>query len=84
METTRPGCELSAIISAGGTSDRPPLASYSLAYAPTDRASDNRRRRIRVQLSAEIEEREGVVTLLTRRSYVMLENQRPGNDSYQL
>lgn len=46
-------------------------ASYSLAYAPTNRATDGKRRRIRVQLSPEVEKREGKVTLLARRSYVM-------------
>lgn len=46
-------------------------ASYSLAYAPTNTATDGKRRRIRVQLSPEVEKREGKVTLLARRSYVM-------------
>jgi VWFA-related protein len=46
-------------------------ASYSLAYAPTNTARDSKRRRIRVDLSPEIEKREGKVSLLARRSYVM-------------
>ena len=46
-------------------------ASYSLAYAPTNTAKDGKRRRIRVQLSAEVEKREGNVALLSRRGYVM-------------
>ena len=46
-------------------------ASYSLAYAPTNTANDGKRRRIRVQLSPEVEKREGKVTVLARRSYVM-------------
>lgn len=46
-------------------------ASYSLAYAPTNPARDGKRRRIRVQLSPEIEKREGKTALRTRRSYVM-------------
>jgi VWFA-related protein len=46
-------------------------ASYSLAYAPTNTARDSKRRRIRVELSPEIEKREGKVALLARHSYVM-------------
>lgn len=46
-------------------------ASYSLAYAPTNTARDSKRRRIRVNLSPEIEMREGKISLLARRSYVM-------------
>ncbi|HLF83183.1 MAG TPA: VWA domain-containing protein [Blastocatellia bacterium] len=46
-------------------------ASYSLAYAPTNTARDSKRRRIRVNLSPEIEKREGKISLLARRSYVM-------------
>jgi hypothetical protein len=46
-------------------------ASYSLAYAPTNTARDSKRRRIRVDLSPEIEKREGKVALLARHSYVM-------------
>ncbi|MEK6288134.1 MAG: VWA domain-containing protein [Acidobacteriota bacterium] len=46
-------------------------ASYSLAYSPTNTARDSKRRRIRVELSPEIEKREGKIGLLTRRSYVM-------------
>jgi len=46
-------------------------ASYSMAYVPTNTARDSKRRRIRVDLSPEIEKREGKVSLLARRSYVM-------------
>ena len=46
-------------------------ASYSLAYAPTNTARDSKRRRIRVDISPEIEKREGKVALLARHSYVM-------------
>jgi len=46
-------------------------ASYSLAYVPTNTARDGNRRRIRVNLSPEIEKREGNVSVLARRSYVM-------------
>lgn len=46
-------------------------ASYSLAYVPTNTSSDSKRRRIRVQLSPDVESREGKVVLLSRRSYVM-------------
>jgi len=46
-------------------------ASYSLAYTPTNAARDGTRRRIRVQLSPEVEKREGKLALLARRSYVM-------------
>jgi len=46
-------------------------ASYSLAYAPTNTARDSKRRRIRVNLSPEIEKREGKISVLARRSYVL-------------
>ena len=49
-------------------------ASYSLAYTPTNTARDGKRRRIRVNLSPEIEKREGKISLLARRSYVMGKN----------
>jgi VWFA-related protein len=45
-------------------------ASYSLAYTSTNTARDGKRRRIRVQLSPEVEKREGEASLLARRSYV--------------
>jgi len=45
--------------------------SYALAYAPTNTANDGKRRRIRVDLSSEVEKREGKVVLHARRSYVM-------------
>jgi Ca-activated chloride channel homolog len=44
---------------------------YSLAYLPNNTARDGKRRRIRVQLSPTIEQREGKTVLLTRRSYIM-------------
>jgi VWFA-related protein len=46
-------------------------ASYSMAYMPTNTARDTKRRRIRLQLSPDVENREGKVVLLSRRSYVM-------------
>lgn len=46
-------------------------ASYSLAYLPTNSARDGKRRRIKVQLSPEVEKREGETALITRRSYIM-------------
>jgi len=46
-------------------------ASYSLAYSPTNTARDGRRRKIRVELSPEVEKREGKVVAESRRSYVM-------------
>ncbi|SRR5712692_4897900 len=46
-------------------------ASYAVAYTPTNTSHDGEPRRIRVQLSPEIETREGKVTVLARRSYVM-------------
>jgi Ca-activated chloride channel family protein len=46
-------------------------ASYSLAYSPTNTARDGKRRRIKVQLSAEVEKREGNLVPLARRSYVI-------------
>jgi Ca-activated chloride channel homolog len=45
-------------------------ASYSLAYTSTNTARDGKRRRIRVQLSPDVEKREGKTALLSRRSYV--------------
>jgi VWFA-related protein len=45
--------------------------SYSLAYLPTNLARDGKRRKIRVQLSPEVEKREGQLALITRRSYIM-------------
>jgi len=45
--------------------------SYALAYAPTNTANDGKRRRIRVDLSSDVEKREGKVVLRARRSYVM-------------
>jgi VWFA-related protein len=45
-------------------------ASYSLAYTPTNTARDGKRRRLRVEVSPEIERREGRVSVLARRSYV--------------
>ena len=45
--------------------------SYALAYAPTNTANDGKRRRIRVDLSSDVEKREGKVVLHARRSYVM-------------
>ena len=45
--------------------------SYSLAYSPTNTARDGKRRRIRVEVSPEVEKREGKTGLLTRRSYVI-------------
>ena len=50
-------------------------ASYSLAYMPTNTARDSKRRRIRVQLSPDIENHEGKVAVLSRRSYVMAKDQ---------
>jgi VWFA-related protein len=45
--------------------------SYSLGYLPTNSSHDGKRRRIRVELSPEVEKREGKTALLTRRSYIM-------------
>jgi VWFA-related protein len=45
--------------------------SYSLAYLPTNSVRDGKRRRIKVQLSPEVEKREGKTVLITRRSYIM-------------
>jgi Ca-activated chloride channel family protein len=45
--------------------------SYSLAYTPTNRARDGKRRRIRIETSPDVETREGKTVLLSRRSYVM-------------
>ena len=46
-------------------------ASYSLAYLPTNPIRDGKRRRLRVELAPAVEQREGKVVLLTRRSYLM-------------
>lgn len=45
--------------------------SYSLAYLPTNPARDGKRRRIKVELSPDVEKREGKTVLVTRRSYIM-------------
>jgi VWFA-related protein len=45
--------------------------SYSLAYLPTNSVRDGKRRKIQVQLSPEVEKREGQTALITRRSYIM-------------
>src|SRR5215468_1033358 len=45
--------------------------SYSLAYLPTNSARDGKRRKIRVELSPDVEKREGQTALITRRSYIM-------------
>jgi VWFA-related protein len=45
--------------------------SYSLGYLPTNPTRDGKRRRIRVELSPEVEKREGKTSLITRRSYIM-------------
>lgn len=44
-------------------------ASYSLAYTSTNTARDGKRRRISVQLSPEVEKKEGKVAISARRSY---------------
>jgi VWFA-related protein len=46
-------------------------SSYSLAYSSTNTSRDGRRRKIRVELSPEVEKREGKAALLARRSYVV-------------
>jgi Ca-activated chloride channel homolog len=46
-------------------------ASYSLAYIPTNTARDGKRRRIRVEIAPEVEQRQGKVALMARRSYVI-------------
>jgi VWFA-related protein len=56
-------------------------ASYSVAYMPTNSARDGKRRRIRVQLSAEAEKRKGVVKMLARRSYIMPREAQPTGTS---
>src|SRR5215475_11579090 len=45
--------------------------SYSLAYLPTNSARDGKRRKIRVELSPDVEKRERQTALITRRSYIM-------------
>ncbi len=45
--------------------------SYSLAYLPTNSARDGKRRRIGVQLSPVVAQREGPAVVISRRSYVM-------------
>lgn len=45
-------------------------ASYSLAYISTNTSRDGRRRKVRVEISSEVEKREGKVALTARRSYV--------------
>jgi len=45
--------------------------SYSLAYLPTNSARNGKRRKIRLELSPEVEKREGRTVLITRRSYII-------------
>jgi Ca-activated chloride channel homolog len=45
--------------------------SYSLAYFPTNSVRDGKRRRIKVELSSDVEKREGKTVLITRKSYIM-------------
>jgi VWFA-related protein len=52
--------------------------SYSIGYLPTNSARDGKRRKIRVQLSSEVEKREGKAVLITRRSYIMPKDSTPG------
>lgn len=51
--------------------------SYSLAYSPTNLSRDGKRRRIRVELSPEVEKREGQIVLHARRSYTMAKEDHP-------
>ena len=46
-------------------------SSYSLAYTSTNTARDGKRRKISIQISPEVEKREGKTVLLSRRSYVV-------------
>ena len=46
-------------------------SSYSLAYLPTNSTRDGKRRRIGVQLSPVVAQREGPMVVLSRKSYVM-------------
>ena len=45
--------------------------SYTLAYSPTNSARDGKRRRVRIELSPDIEKREGQVAVRARHSYVV-------------
>ncbi|MFL6278455.1 MAG: VWA domain-containing protein [Blastocatellia bacterium] len=45
-------------------------ASYSLAYTSTNTTRDGKRRKVRIEISPEVEKREGRVSVLARRSYV--------------
>jgi Ca-activated chloride channel homolog len=45
-------------------------ASYSLAYTSTNTTRDGKRRKVRIEISPEVEKREGRVAVLARRSYV--------------
>ena len=45
--------------------------SYSLAYTPAKLERDGKRRRIRIELAPEVEQREGKVSLQARHSYVI-------------
>jgi len=46
-------------------------ASYSLAYTSTNTTRDGKRRKVRIEISPEVEKREGRVAVLARRSYVV-------------
>jgi Ca-activated chloride channel homolog len=45
-------------------------ASYALAYTSTNTSRDGKRRKVRIEISPEVEQREGQVALTARRSYV--------------
>jgi VWFA-related protein len=44
--------------------------SYTVAYAPSNSVRDGKRRRIKVELSPEVEKKEGKTVVLSRRSYI--------------
>lgn len=58
-------------------------ASYSLAYISTNTSRDGKRRKVRVEISSEVEKREGQVALTARRSYVQAKEVKPSEAAKQ-
>jgi VWFA-related protein len=57
--------------------------SYSLAYISTNTSRDGKRRKVRVEISPEVEKREGRVALTARRSYVTAKEEKPSEAAKQ-
>ncbi|HKS39386.1 MAG TPA: VWA domain-containing protein [Blastocatellia bacterium] len=58
-------------------------ASYSLAYTSTNTSRDGKRRKVRIEISPEVQKREGQVALTARRSYVPGKVEKPSEAAKQ-